>query len=510
MNEFTRKCKGVTKKGKPCNKYPSAGDDFCDKHHPAKKYKRWLKGSIILNIIQFAFAILLFLIGQYNGNRSDESIKEEVRKNSVADRILKNQYNPAKLSEIFNEILNLMNNDPEFRKTFFIDNKGIGIETQPMVYGKDFRIDFNENASSKFQDFMNSGRKSITINAKDYKYYYTLKNGEAIDSFCNSTFTYSRNFPVFPVINISTLNPTGEYLCTNPLNIQIDSILGHMMYMSNINQNNTFKIRLRYDYDKDIASFDQLKDIYFDFNSSFYSIDQEISYYEFLNALFHNACILIRNGLTGDTIKITEPYLPVNMDGDQTITSLNNKIAILEELKIIQNRWQVNFNRSNINEEELAYINCIRHSLYTCSEITEYPFKVTIPKDDADRIVGNRSLFEKSIHKIICNYNRVSILGKEIQLGRLAVEIPPAKMTFSRKGNKVFLEFNPINNNEMILFEFTDIKDSNNPAGIIYGDYSPLNDDPSIYFVKEIQIQPESWRNTKAHKSRLEFSEFVK
>jgi hypothetical protein len=334
MEDIGNKCKGTTRKSKPCNSYPLKGEEYCAKHHPTIKYKQWFKNAIFANITQFALAIGLFFLGQYLGKKSIETVKEDFKRHSLAERMLDSQYNLAKLPDLYLEAINLMNNDPNFKKQFYIDSKGMAIKTGLLTYGKDYKIDFkSKGAADEFDEYINSGRKSIQLNSEDYNYVSIMKGGNVVDSFSNVSFEVGRDFPMLPIINISTEDPTGEYLCTSFIDLQIDSIVGHQMYLSNLHQNNTCKVTLQYDYENDIVSFDQLTGIQFDNKSPFYSIDQEISYYEFLKALYLNARLRIRNAITGDSIKTTDHFIPVNMDLGRTHKSIDDRLLMLREKK---------------------------------------------------------------------------------------------------------------------------------------------------------------------------------
>ena len=261
MSDQPKKCKGIRRDGKPCEKYPLVGEDYCEKHHPTRvlrrKLKRWkvTNGVTILGLI---LMIAFFAWDRYCSDRSTEQIQEHVddktallqddfRQHSLAERILDSQYSPLKVTKLMEEVLNLMNNDPDFKKRFYIDGRGIGVQIEG-VYGKDFTMDFTrEEAENAFGLFIEGGKKSLTVSHSDYSFFYILKNGAVVDSFSNETFHLVRDFPQLPRLNISTVDPTGEYLCTSRLNIQVDSIAGTYMYLSNDSENTPFRIRLRYD-----------------------------------------------------------------------------------------------------------------------------------------------------------------------------------------------------------------------------------------------------------------------
>ncbi len=508
MENSENRCKGTTKKGKACNSHPLKGEEYCAKHHPSIKYKRWLEKSIIANIAQFAFAICLFFYGQYLGKKSTESIKQDIRQHSLAERILDSQYNLAELLDLIKETINLMNNDPSFKKTFYIDSKGIGIKTGLLIYGKDYNVDFSDSAAEReFQDYLNSGRKILLLDSKDYRYFYINKEGSKIDSFANASVEISRNFPTLPILNISTIDPTGEYLCASFVDIQIDSILGQVMYLSNSNQDITFKIKIQYDLKMDIGSFDQLEDMQFDNSSSFYSIDQEISYYKFLKALYSNARIRIRNAITGDSIKTTDHYLPVNMDGYRSYVSITNKLILLNELAMVQDRWGLAFNRSDITELELAYLRGIENSLTTASELTKAPLVFTLPRAEADKLIINRGNIGNRKTKIICDLNSIVLLDRVLPLDRMVIDLPPSNMVMKNDNDVSKILLTPRNKGDKIIYKFTDLERTGRPGNIIYGEYSPLKSDSTVIFVKGLILESESWINSKNSPEPLDFKE---
>jgi hypothetical protein len=509
MANNINKCKGKTKKGKPCNKPPLKGEEYCEIHHPSKLLRK-LQISKVLNLLLFlGIPLSLFICDRVHTDKSTQVLREDIRRNTLADRALNTQYNPPKMLEILIETINLMNNDPDFPKSFYIDSKGIGIKTDLLLYGKDYEIDFKDKtADEKFEDYLNSGRRNILIDSNEYNYVFFYKNGSKIDSFSNATFEISRNFPLLPIINVSTVDPTAEYLCASFMDIQIDSVKQHEMYLSNWHQNNTFKIRLKYDLEKDIGSFDQIEDIQFDSNSTFYSINQELSYYKFLKAIYSNARIRIRNAITGDSIKTTEPFLPVNMDLGRTHDGINNRLFLLSALAEVQDRWGVVFQRSNITELELAYLGVIQNSLTTASELIEYPFIFKLPKDEAEKLIAKKAKIDNENVKIICNKNSVDILDKRLPLDRLVIDVPPSNLVINSHENYSVLELTPNKSSDIIVYKFVDLEKTIRPGNIIYGNYSPLNGDSSVIFVDSLEFYPEIWINSKRSSRPLDFSEY--
>jgi hypothetical protein len=507
MGEDQKRCIGKTKMGKACNKFPIKGEEYCEKHNPGSRIKRSLRNSKNLNWIQFAINIFLGLLAIYFANKSEQRLTAEFKRNSFAERILSNQYNPSKLVDNFREFYNLMNNDPGFKKNIVIDDKGVGIAAENLIYNENFKVAFKKNNPNPYDEFVKSGKRIFTINNDDYTYAYIIKNGVVADSFCGSRFTISRNFPTFPKVNISTLYPTGEYYCTSNLDIQVDSLINQTMYMSNWNQNSTFKIILSYDSANNIVSYDQMKGISFDEKSVFYSIDQEISYYEFLKALYSNAMIVLKDANTGDTIHISEPYLPINMDGGRTINSINNKLQILYELKIVENKWRINFTRSDIDEEELYYLMGINYSMSTCATISRLPLEISIPNIDKNKNVLNVRVMKNNENTIVCDSNVIRILDNSINLGRLVVKAPPSDVKIRKSGDRLILSITPLARDENILFEFVDLKDSPYPDGIIYGLGLTYSKNPNLFYLRGIEIGKDSWSSIKKNDKRLIFDE---
>jgi hypothetical protein len=517
MQEQQKKCKGTTKKGKPCEKPPLTGEDYCEKHHPTKKLQRKLWKSIVLNIGLF-LTIIFFICNRYLSDKSTKNIqvqisqtgdtlKENIRQHSLAERILDSQYNPVKLGTLMQEVLNLMNNDPNFKKTFHIDSKGINLQIDNSVYGKDFTINFTkENAKRAFEEFLKGGKKSLTINDNDYDFFYVLKNGEVVDSFKNETFNLARDFPELPFVNISTVDPTGDYLCTSILNIQIDSMAGEYIYISNSNQNIPFKILLKYNVREGTTEFNQLEDIFFDSKSSFYSIHQEISYYEFLLALLSNARIRIRNAITGDSILTTEHFLPVNIDIGGSSENINNKLSILRTLKKVQDIWGIIFTRSDITKEEFMYLKGITHSYENGSEVTSYPFKFTLPKDEAKKIIDRKANIGNASYRIICNKNIINLLDRKLPLGRLVIILPPSHLEYHFQNNFVAFSVSPIKKGDVVIYKFADLSGFTKPSNIIDSEIIRPNQDKNfISFVKNIKIPLAGWENTKLSEKKFNF-----
>lgn len=513
MDNQSKKCKGITKKGKPCNKFPLVGEEYCERHHPIKSLKRKIK-ILTVTFSGIIIMLLLFILGQYLSYKSTESIKSEYKKHSFAERIISNQYNPIKLQEYLEEFFNLMNADPNFKKTFFVDSHGISIQAQDLLYNENFRIDFSDtDTRANFEKFVGSGQRSFLLEKGKYKCFYILKDGGVIDSVKNKTFAIGRNFPIFPMINISTVGPTGEYLCTNLLDIQIDSIANNNIYMSNIYQNSTFKVKLSYDLIKKTAKFDQIKDINFDSESVFYSIDQEISYYNFWHALLSNAKIRIRNAATGDSILTSEHFVPSNIDGGQSFENVINKLSFLNNLKIVENRWGKSFSSSNITSIEFEYLKAISDSYRNGSEVTEYPFKFSLPEVEARKIIDRKNEISKRTLKIICNKYSIILLGEFLQLGQLQIIIPPSSISHKNQNDYVLFQIAPKNRNENIIFKFPEISKDTRPGNTIYGDTHMIwkNDkifvDSTAVIVKDLILDQESWYSTKPYEGKYAFDD---
>lgn len=517
MQDQRNKCKGTRKDGKPCEKFPLIGEDFCEKHHPTKILRRKLKRSVAINL-GLVLMIILFIWDRYSSNKSTKSIqtqmsqseislKEDFRQHSLGERILDSQYNPPKLTELLKEVMNLMNNDPDFKKKFFIDSRGVRIQTDKLVYGKDFRINFRISKAEKaFDEFLRSGRKSLTIHENDYDFFYVLRKGEVVDLFRNKTFDLGRDFPQLPPLNISTIDPTGEYLCTSILNIQVDSIVSEYVYISNGAQNSPFKISLTYNLIKGTAQFDQLKDIYFNEESPFYSVDQEISYYEFWLALLSNARVRIRNAVTGDSILTTEHFLPVNILPGESHKSINTKLSVLRTLKRIQNIWGITFSESNMNKEEFAYLRAIAFSFDNGAELVKYPFKFTLPEDEAKKIIDRKANIQKGQYRIICNKNSINLLDQKLLLGRLVIVLPPSQLTYEIQEGVVVFSVSPIKKEETVVYKFTDLSGLSRPSDIIYSEIIPPGQDQSfISFVNSIEMSLDSWENTKLNEMKNGF-----
>ena len=521
MQDQRNKCKGTTKDGKPCEKFPLIGEDYCEKHNPTKILKRKLKRSVAINcftILGLIIMIVFFIWDRYLSNKSTEdlhahidqetmSLQKDFRVHSLAERILDSKYNPPKLMNLLQEVFNLMNNDPDFRKRFHIDSRGVGIKTEKLVYGKDFRIDFKiSKVEEAFEEFLISGKRSFKIHKNDYDFFYVLKKGEIVDSFRNETFALGRDFPELPPLNISTVDPTGEYLCTSILNIQVDSIVSEYVYISNGVQNSPFKISLRYNLIKGTAQFDQLKDIYFNEDSPFYSVDQEISYYEFWLALLSNARVRIRDAVTGDSILTTEHFLPVNLLPGESHKSINNRLSVLRTLKRIQNIWGIAFSKSNMNREEFAYLRAIAYSFDNGAELTKYPFKFTLPEDEAKKIIDRKANIEKGQYRIICDKNSINLLDEKLFLGRLVIILPPSHLTYKAENNFVTFSVSPIKKADTVVYKFTDLSGFAKPSDIIHSEIIPPGyDENFLSFVNGIEVSLDSWENTKLNEMKTGF-----
>ncbi|MCP4651374.1 MAG: hypothetical protein GY853_15015 [PVC group bacterium] len=332
MNEPKKKCKGKTKRGDECNKYPLMGEEFCELHHPVKRLKRKIVKchSTYITII---VAILIFLIQDYTGKENLFEIKGSIQKHSFAERLLSNKNNPFKMADLTKEFANLVNNDPYFDRRFVFEGNEIDLVTN-LQYDKDFRIVFkNQNKKSEFEKFVKGGQRKISIKGKDYTTLYLYKDGEIVDSLMNRPFDLKREFPTLPIVNISTINPTEDYICASNLHFNVDSIVDQNLFISNYSQESTLKISLTFDLINKVFDFDMINGIGFDPNSLFYSIDQEISYYKLLKALCKNAKIRIRDGIAGNIIYTSDPFIPSNLDLYESITKITGKINALEKTK---------------------------------------------------------------------------------------------------------------------------------------------------------------------------------
>jgi len=497
MENQHQKCKGVTIKGKPCNKFPLAGEEYCEKHHPKYKYKRWFRNAIIAQISSIV-AIILFIIGRCDDKQTIEILKSEFERHSLADRILTSQYNPINLTNLLNEVLNLMNNDPDFKKTISIDTSGIGISTGNLVYNQNIKIDFNNVEDSlEFIKFLNRGYKNFSFNKEMYKVFYILKNGNVIDSIKNIDFNVERKFPHIPFINLSTISPTKEFLCTSLLDIQIDSITNNSIYLSNSKQNSTFKIKLQYDVIDKVFSFDQINDITFNNKSPFYSIDQEISYFEFLQSLISNARINIRNALTAESILTTENFIPKNIDSRQSFNNINNKLTLLHQLEKIEDSWGIKFQKSEISNLEYEYLKIISQSERLGSEVTQYPFSIKLPKTDVNKIKKIMNQQSKSNHNLICNANRITLLDEKLILGQLVIFIPPSYISYKYKDSYVNINFSPIDIKNKIILKYTELSEKYGPGSTIYYDPYILSQDSTAIIVNDIEILPECFEYFK-------------
>ncbi|MDH4222936.1 MAG: hypothetical protein OEV55_05280, partial [candidate division Zixibacteria bacterium] len=301
-------------------------------------------------------------------------------------------------------------------------------------------------------------------------------------------------------------DPTREYLCTSMLNIQIDSMAGEYMYISNISQNVTFKILLKYNLIEGTTEFNQLEDISFDQESPFYSIDQEISYYEFFLALLSNARIRIRDAITGDSILTTEHFLPVNIDIGGSSENINNKLSILRTLKKVQDIWGIIFTRSDITKEEFMHLKGITHSYENGSEVTRYPFKFTLPKDEAKEIIDRKANIEKDSYKIICNKNSVNLLDRGLSLGRLVIILPPSHLEYHFQNNTVTFSVSPIKKTDVVIYKYTDLSGFSKPSNMIHNEIIRPNQDKNFMsFVKDIKIPLTGWINTKLCEKKVTF-----
>lgn len=331
MNEQVR-CSGITKKGEPCKRLVTPPEKFCNQHNP-KTLNRKLRHRANIIVAQW-FGILSLLIGLYCNYQSEERITDEFRKHSLAERTLASQYNPAKAQQVFEEFVNLLNNDPSIRKGFYIDGSSKVPQISIQLLGRDFRVHFIDTLREQlFDRFLLGGNRTFTLLKEDYESFYVIKNDLVIDSFSNTNIKFARDFPIFPPVKVSTIDPTGEYLCTSMLDVQIDSVIDNVLYLSNSAQNNTFRIRLTYDIERASFAFNQLSDISFDSNSSFYTVDQEISYCHFMMALARNAKVVIRHAITGDEIFVSSPFIPHNIDSGRSFESFQIRLSILNSLK---------------------------------------------------------------------------------------------------------------------------------------------------------------------------------
>lgn len=504
------KCKGTTKKGEPCNKFPLVGEEYCERHHPKKKLNRSYKKCKTLNkvvIFGWLLTIILFLASHYFSSESTKTIRQGFKKHSLAERILAGQYNPMISLENLKEVLNLMNNDPGFKKRIYIDGDNISLQTRNLIYNKDIRIDFiNENAERRFEQFLTRGYKDVKISKTDYSWIYILRNEEVYDSFKNKTIEIGRDYPILPPLNISTIDPTEEYICSGLMDIQIDSIVENLIYMSNTHQTNTCKFSFQYDPISRIAGFDQLRDLYFDFNSPYYSVDQEISYNRLVLSLISNARLRIRNATTGDSILTTDPFIPVNIDAGESFKSINTHLSFLNILKIIQDYLGIVFKRSDITAEESDILKCIAYSFNNGAQIMSAPLNFTLPEIEAKKIIGNISSIEKGNYTIICNQNNINILDEYLQLGRIVIQVPPSKITYKYQEDLISFSISPFNSQDCIYYKFTDLTGLTRPKDIIYNKSVLSNKkDNAICFVKNLNILDESWKSSKVSTVPIEF-----
>ena len=499
MEKDAKKCKGITKKGKPCNKYALVNEEYCEKHHPAYLYKRRFNRLLITNA-GLIVSILIFVITTCEDRKAIRDLKSEIKTHSFAERIMSNQYNPIKLQEYLEEFYNLMNIDLNFKKAFYIDSKGLGIITEDLIYNDNFIVEFwDPKDTVEFNKFIMGGSKNYFFDKERYKSAYILKEGNVVDSIKNSSFTLARNFPSFPMINLTTIDPTNEFISANLLDIQIDSVINSIIYMSNEHQNCTFKASLKYDLVNKEASFDQLRDLRFDSTSSFYSIEQEISYYEFLHALLSNAKIRIRNATTGDSIFTSEPFLPFNIDGGESFANIINKLNLLNNFKKLENRYGVNFQRSNITKQEFEFLYVLSYSETRGSQVTVYPFQIKLPYEEGEKIIALKKEIASENHNIFCNSNSKTFLGEVINLGQIVIKIPPSLLSYENENGFILINFTPLNSDNKVLFNYTELSKSLRPGNTLYYDPNISRSDQSAIIVKNLEISPDCLSNIEKY-----------
>lgn len=400
------------------------------------------------------------------------------------------------MQQLFEEFFELMNNDPSFRKELFVTNNDAMLKMTKLSYNEDFRIDFRGRDEQRaFESFIRGGQKSYALDSSHYNYFYMLKGQNVVDSLHSHNIQFSRDFPIIPPLNISTIEPTREYLCTNMLNVQIDSIMTNRIYLSNESQNSTFKVRLQYDLKSNLVSFDQIEDIYFDNSSTFYSIDLEISYHEFMFALIKNARIRIRNAFTAEEIHTSDPFIPHNIDAGRSYDNIQNKLEILTILRKIQSHWGVYFSNSNISSTEKGYLGAIRNSFVNCSRITSYPFKFSLNRKEASKIIKKENIIKQRDYQIVCDNYQITLLEKQINLGEVVISLPPSNMIFKYIDESVLFELKPLNKNDSIVYDFTDLRSSVRPDFIFHTYYAFPNDSKKYAVVTGLKLDQTSWNH---------------
>jgi hypothetical protein len=172
----------------------------------------------------------------------------------------------------------------------------------------------------------------------------------------------------------------------------------------------------------------------------------------------------------------------------------------------VQDTWGIVFNRSDITKDEFMYLKVISYSYDNGSEVTKCPFKFTLPKNEAKKIIDRKANIEKGSYKIICNNNSINLLDRKLPLGRLVVLLPPSRLAYRFQGNFVTFSVVPAKKEDIIVYKFTDLSGSTKPSNIIHSEIIGPNQNKSfISLVKDITIPLAGWENTKLFEKKINF-----